>query len=56
MARHGRYVNAWRGQPLPFRRPQHRTIITGIPLEVYDRIVNGKPALEWVMERQSVYD
>lgn len=28
--------------------------ITGIPLESYDYIVNGKPALEWVMERQAV--
>ena len=28
--------------------------MTGIPLEAYDYIVNGKPALEWVMERQSV--
>ncbi len=25
-----------------------------IPLEAFDYIVNGKPALEWVMERQSV--
>ena len=25
-----------------------------IPLEAYEYIVNGKPALEWVMERQSV--
>jgi len=25
-----------------------------IPLSAYDYIVNGKPALEWVMERQSV--
>ncbi len=25
-----------------------------IPLEAYDYIVNGKPALEWVMERQVV--
>lgn len=25
-----------------------------IPLEAYDYIVNGKPALEWVMERQAV--
>jgi len=25
-----------------------------IPLEAYDYVVNGKPALEWVMERQSV--
>ena len=28
--------------------------MTDIPLEAYDYIVNGKPALEWVMERQSV--
>lgn len=26
----------------------------GIPLEAYDYVVNGKPALEWVMERQIV--
>ncbi|WP_273755786.1 type ISP restriction/modification enzyme, partial [Bartonella sp. MM73XJBT.G] len=29
-------------------------IITDIPLEAYDYIVNGKPALEWVMGRQCV--
>lgn len=28
--------------------------LTGIPLAAYDYIVNGKPALEWVMERQAV--
>ena len=28
--------------------------ITGIPLEAYDYFVNGKPALEWVIERQGV--
>ncbi|OYV04973.1 MAG: damage-inducible protein, partial [Verrucomicrobiales bacterium VVV1] len=28
--------------------------IENIPLEAYDYVVNGKPALEWVMERQSV--
>ena len=28
--------------------------ITNIPLEAYDYVVNGKPALEWVMERQCV--
>lgn len=26
----------------------------GIPLDAYEYIVNGKPALEWVMERQGV--
>src|SRR5690606_5034438 len=25
-----------------------------IPLEAYEYVVNGKPALEWVMERQAV--
>lgn len=29
-------------------------ILKGIPLEVYDYIVNGKSALEWVMERYEV--
>lgn len=28
--------------------------ITGIPLEAYDYVVNGKAALDWVMERQCV--
>jgi predicted helicase len=28
--------------------------MSGIPLPAYDYIVNGKPALEWVMERQCV--
>lgn len=28
--------------------------IQNIPLEAYDYVVNGKPALEWVMERQGV--
>jgi predicted helicase len=28
--------------------------ITDIPLEAYDYVVNGKPAIEWVMERYQV--
>jgi predicted helicase len=28
--------------------------MTGIPVEAYDYVVNGKPALEWVMERQCI--
>ena len=28
--------------------------ITGVPLEAYEYIVNGKSAIEWVMERQCV--
>jgi predicted helicase len=32
----------------------HKITMTGIPLDAYEYVVNGKPALEWVMERQSV--
>lgn len=32
---------------------EHITI-QNIPLEAYDYVVNGKPALEWVMERQVI--
>ena len=31
-----------------------RITVTGIPLEAYDYVVNGKPALDWVVERQGV--
>ncbi|MDC0307625.1 hypothetical protein OAL44_00660 [Planctomycetaceae bacterium] len=29
-------------------------IVKEIPLEAYDYVVNGKPVIEWVMERQAV--
>jgi predicted helicase len=32
----------------------NKITMTEIPLEAYDYVVNGKPALEWVMERQAV--
>jgi predicted helicase len=32
----------------------HKITMSGIPLEAYNYVVNGKPALEWVMERQAV--
>ena len=32
----------------------HAITIRDIPLAAYDYVVNGKPALEWVMERQVV--
>lgn len=32
----------------------HKITMEGIPLEAYEYVVNGKPALEWVMERQAV--
>lgn len=31
-----------------------RISLRGIPLEAYDYVVNGKPALDWVVERQCV--
>jgi predicted helicase len=31
-----------------------RITVTGIPLEAYDYVVNGKPAIDWVIERQCV--
>lgn len=31
-----------------------RLTLTGIPLEAYDYMVNGRPALEWIMERYQV--
>ncbi|WP_234267608.1 DEAD/DEAH box helicase [Hydrogenophaga sp. NFH-34] len=31
-----------------------RITLTGIPPEAYDYVVNGKPALDWVVERQGV--
>jgi predicted helicase len=32
----------------------HKITMSGIPLEAYEYVVNGKPALEWVIERQAV--
>jgi len=32
----------------------HKIIMTDIPLEAYEYKVNGKPALQWVMERQGL--
>uniref|UniRef100_UPI000558FB93 type ISP restriction/modification enzyme n=2 Tax=Ferrovum myxofaciens TaxID=416213 RepID=UPI000558FB93 len=31
-----------------------RITISEIPLEAYEYIVNGKPALDWVVERQCI--
>jgi predicted helicase len=39
---------------LPFKFSSTSITRRNIPLEAYDYVVNGKPALEWVMERQSV--
>ena len=32
----------------------HHITITDVPLEAYDYVVSGKPAIQWVMERQCV--
>jgi predicted helicase len=32
----------------------NKITISGIPLEAYEYVVNGKPALDWVVERQCV--
>jgi predicted helicase len=32
----------------------NRITLSGIPLEAYEYVVNGKPALDWVVERQCV--
>ena len=32
----------------------HNITLRDVPLEAYRYVVNGKPALEWVMERQAV--
>ncbi|WP_331428933.1 type ISP restriction/modification enzyme [Desulfovibrio sp. TomC] len=32
----------------------HKITLTGIPVEAYDYVVNGKTALDWVVERQCV--
>jgi len=32
----------------------HKITIKDIPIEAWGYIVNGKPALQWVMERQCV--
>jgi len=31
-----------------------RISLSGIPLEAYDYVVNGKPAIEWIMERYQI--
>lgn len=31
-----------------------RITVTGIPVEAYEYVVNGKPAIDWVVERQCV--
>lgn len=30
----------------------HRITLTGIPQEAYDRVVSGKPGLDWVLDHR----
>ena len=32
----------------------NKITVSGVPLEIYEYIVNGRPAIEWVMEKQAV--
>ena len=32
----------------------HSISITGIPVEAYEYVVNGKSAIEWIMERYAI--
>lgn len=49
-----RYGKKGKDKDLTTLHYNDRITLTGIPLEAYDYIVNGKPALDWVVERQCV--
>lgn len=52
----------YRVEKMKFGKRKDKTVVQyndfftvrDIPLEAYDYVVNGKPAIEWVMERQSI--
>ena len=52
----------WRVEKMTFGKGKDRSVIhynphitlIDVPLEAYDYVVNGKPAIDWVMERQAV--
>jgi len=52
----------WRVEKMTFGKGKDRSVIhynhnitlIDVPLDAYDYIVNGKPAIDWVMERQAV--
>lgn len=49
-----RYGRKGKDKDLTTLHYNDRIILTGIPLEAYEYVVNGKPALDWVVERQGV--
>lgn len=48
-----RYGKKGKDKDLTTLHYNDKITLTGIPLEAYDYVVNGKPALDWVAERQS---
>ena len=48
------YVKKGRERDLTTLHYNSKITISGIPLEAYEYVVNGKPALDWVVERQCV--
>lgn len=49
-----RYGKKGKDKDLTTLHYNDKITVTGIPLEAYDYVVNGKPALDWVVERQGV--
>ena len=49
-----RYVKKGKDKDLTTLHYNNKISLTGIPVEAYDYVVNGKPALDWVVERQGV--
>lgn len=49
-----RYGKKGKDKDLTTLHYNDRITLAGIPLEAYDYVVNGKPALDWVVERQGV--
>ena len=49
-----RYGKNGKDKDLTILHYNDKITLTGIPLEAYDYVVNGKPALDWVVERQCV--
>jgi predicted helicase len=49
-----RYGKRGKAKDLTILHYNDAITLTGIPLEAYDYVVNGKSALDWVVERQRV--
>lgn len=49
-----RYGRQGKDKDLSTVHYNRRITVSGIPLQAYDYVVNGKPAIDWVIERQCV--